>query len=81
MQYEVFSDSTISGMTGLVIPAELETASQIRFERDFGEFNRGYRELNYDFQFFSKVGERGVPVWKKLAPGPTWHSVVMSSTW
>jgi glycosyltransferase involved in cell wall biosynthesis len=61
---EVFSDSTISGMTGLVIPVELETTSQIRFERDFGEFNRGYRQLNYDFQFFSEMQERGVPVWK-----------------
>jgi GT2 family glycosyltransferase len=61
---QVFSDFTVSGMTGLVMPAALETASQIRFERDFGGFNRGYRELNYDFQFFSEMQERGVPVWK-----------------
>ncbi len=61
---QVFSDSTIFGMTGLVMPAELETASQIRFERDFGGFNRGYRQLDYDFEFFSEMRERGVPVWK-----------------
>jgi GT2 family glycosyltransferase len=60
---QVFSDSTVSGMTGLTMPATLETPSQIRFERDFGGFNRGYRGLNYDFQFFSEMRERGVPVW------------------
>jgi GT2 family glycosyltransferase len=61
---QVFSDPTISGMTGLVIPCSLETTSQICFERDFGGFNCGYRELNYDFQFFSEMQTRGVPVWK-----------------
>ena len=76
---QVFSDSTISGMTGLVMPAELETASQNRFERDFGGFNRGYRQLDYDFQFFSEMREERC-AFGKLAPGPTWRSAVMSST-
>jgi len=58
-----FADETISAMTGLVLPLALNTAAQVRFERNFGGFNRGYRRLTYDRQFFSEMAGRGVPVW------------------
>ncbi|CAN5791963.1 hypothetical protein BH09VER1_BH09VER1_19080 [soil metagenome] len=59
----VFLDPAISGMTGLVLPGSLETPSQLRFERDFGGFNRGYRAITFDPRFFSEMKDRGVPVW------------------
>ncbi len=59
----VFLDPEISGLTGLVLPASLETPSQLRFERDFGGFNRGYRTVTFDARFFSEMKGRGVPVW------------------
>src|SRR5215469_5310268 len=60
---EALLDKTTLGMTGLVLPAELETVSQIQFEFDFGGFNRGYRPINFDSTFFDCMLGRGVPVW------------------
>ncbi len=51
---EAFSQDTVFGMTGLVLAAELETDSQIRFEFDFGGFNSGYRPSTFD-SFFLKA--------------------------
>lgn len=61
---EALSQDTIFGMTGLVLPAELETESQIRFEFDFGGFSGGYRPLIFDSFFFDSMLSRGVPVWR-----------------
>jgi GT2 family glycosyltransferase len=58
------SEKTTLGMTGLVLPAELETESQVQFEFDFGGFNRGYRPINFDSTFFNCMLGRGVPVWR-----------------
>jgi glycosyltransferase involved in cell wall biosynthesis len=60
---ETLSQQTALGMTGLVLPAELETESQVQFEFDFGGFNRGYRPINFDSTFFNCMLRRGVPVW------------------
>lgn len=62
--HEALLDKTTHGMTGLVLPAELETTSQIQFEFDFGGFNRGYRPINFDSTFFKCMLNRGVPVWR-----------------
>ena len=61
---EALSRDTLLGMTGLVLPAELETESQIRFEFDFGGFNGGYRPIIFDSFFFDSMLNRGVPVWR-----------------
>jgi len=60
---QAFSDSSISAVTGLVLPAELETEVQIDFECNRGGFNRGYRAMLFDAQFFAEMSSRGVPVW------------------
>jgi GT2 family glycosyltransferase len=61
---DALSRDTIFGMTGLVLPAELETESQIRFEFDFGGFSGGYRPITFDSFFFDSMLSRGVPVWR-----------------
>jgi GT2 family glycosyltransferase/SAM-dependent methyltransferase len=61
---EALSQDKVFGMTGLVLPAQLETRSQIRFEFDFGGFNRGYRPMTFDSFFFNSMLSRGVPVWR-----------------
>jgi len=60
---ETLSHKTALGMTGLVLPAELETESQVQFEFGFGGFNRGYHPINFDSTFFNCMLGRGVPVW------------------
>jgi GT2 family glycosyltransferase len=61
---EVLSRPGILGATGLVLAAELETESQIRFEFDLDGFNRGYRPITFDSSFFNGMLKRGVSVWK-----------------
>ncbi len=61
---QAFSQPNVFGMTGLVLAAELETASQIQFEFDFGGFNRGFRPITFDSFFFNSMLSRGVPVWR-----------------
>ncbi|HYZ71527.1 MAG TPA: glycosyltransferase [Chthoniobacterales bacterium] len=61
---ESLSEKATLGMTGLVLPAELETGPQVQFEFDFGGFNRGYRPINFDSTFFNCMLKRGVPVWR-----------------
>ena len=61
---DTLSEKATVGMTGLVLPAELETEAQVQFEFDFGGFNRGYCPINFDSTFFSCMVGRGVPVWR-----------------
>ncbi|MBV8899216.1 MAG: glycosyltransferase [Verrucomicrobia bacterium] len=61
---QALSQDASFGMTGLVLAAELETESQIRFEFDFDGFNRGYRPITFDSFFFNSALNRGVPVWR-----------------
>ncbi|NMG06644.1 glycosyltransferase [Brasilonema sp. UFV-L1] len=58
-----FENPKVMAVTGLVLPGELETESQVAFEKGFGGFNRGYRVLTFDSQFFEEMKSRGVPVW------------------
>jgi GT2 family glycosyltransferase len=60
---ECFSDSQVMAATGLVLPAELETEAQGMFEQYWG-FNRGYRVLTYDSNYFEMLKPRGVPAWQ-----------------
>lgn len=58
-----FQDPKVMAMTGLVLPAELETESQLIFEK-FWSFNRGYKTIIFDRNYFEELKDFGVPVWK-----------------
>ncbi len=57
-----FDDPRVMAVTGLVLPAELETEAQFIFEKYWG-FNRGYRAMTFDTHFFELRKPWGVPVW------------------
>jgi glycosyltransferase involved in cell wall biosynthesis len=57
-----FSYSQVMAVTGLVLAAELETEAQWLFEQYWG-FNRGYSVLTYDWRYFEKLKQWGVPAW------------------
>ncbi|SRR5581483_8873226 len=56
----VFADDDIMAVTGLVLPAEIETEAQYLFENYWG-FNRGYRAKIFDRAWFERELPRGVP--------------------
>lgn len=56
-----FDDPKVLAVTGLVLPAELETESQVLFE-EFWSFNRGYRARVYGEEFMRHTCRRGAPV-------------------
>ena len=56
-------DPALVALTGLVLPAELATESQLVFEHEFGGFGHGYRVLDFDAEFFRTLRWKGVPVW------------------
>jgi GT2 family glycosyltransferase len=58
-----FKHSEVMAVTGLVLPAELETEAQFLFETDWG-FGKGYLPKIFDGQFFQRAQSRGVPVWE-----------------
>jgi GT2 family glycosyltransferase len=58
-----FEDPKVMLVTGLVLPAELETQAQAIFERDFQYFHQGYRARYFDTDYFAKLRGKGVPVW------------------
>lgn len=55
-----FSDAGVMAVTGLVLPAELETEAQALFETRWG-FNRGYRAMVFDGAWFERELRCGVP--------------------
>jgi glycosyltransferase involved in cell wall biosynthesis len=59
-----FSDPTVMVTTGLVLPAELETESQLLFEKSFQFFHQGYRRRYFDSAYFAALRSKGVPVWQ-----------------
>lgn len=59
-----FQESDVMAVTGLMLPAELETEAQLIFQGDPGSPGWGYRALTFDTQFFEEMKPRGVPVWK-----------------
>ena len=58
-----FSDPKVMVVTGLVLAAELKTQSQFIFEK-YWSFNRGYRVLTFDNDYFEKYKLLGVPAWR-----------------
>jgi GT2 family glycosyltransferase len=59
-----FDDPKVMVVTGLVLPAELETEAQLIFEKDLGYLNKGYRPKTFDSQFFEQTKNLGAPVWE-----------------
>lgn len=59
-----FQDPRVIAVTGLMLPAELETEAQLIFHRGAGGPGWGYRALTFDPQFFADMKPRGVPVWR-----------------
>jgi glycosyltransferase involved in cell wall biosynthesis len=59
---EAFADPRVMAVTGLVLPAELETEAQWIFEQSFS-FSQGYRPLLFDDRFFARTLPAGVPAW------------------
>ena len=58
-----FKDPKVMAVTGLVLPAELKTQSQILFETHWG-FGRGYQPKTFDHRFFERTQREGTPVWE-----------------
>ena len=58
-----FQNPAVMAVTGLVLPAELETESQYLFQQGNIPSKWGYRALTFDSDFFELMKSRGVPVW------------------
>ncbi len=61
---EAFADPGVTAVTGLVLPAELETAAQYAFQTDVFGWGWEYRALDFDRTFFEATKDVGVPVWR-----------------
>lgn len=62
---QAFTAPEVMAVTGLVLPAELETEAQLQFQREHGGIGWGYRTLDFDrASFFEPMQWRGVPVWQ-----------------
>lgn len=57
-----FDDPKVMAVTGLVLTAELETETQVIFEKR-NSFSRGYRVITFDTHFFEQMKHLAVPVW------------------
>jgi GT2 family glycosyltransferase len=58
-----FDDPAVMAVTGLVLPAELETRAQIVFESQWG-FGRGYARIDYRPDFLIASGQHIAPTWR-----------------
>ena len=59
-----FDDPKVMAVTGLVLPAELETEAQMIFEKILGYLNKGYLPKTFDNRFFEETKSVGVPAWE-----------------
>jgi GT2 family glycosyltransferase/SAM-dependent methyltransferase len=57
-------DPELLAVTGLVLPADLDSEAARLFEFGMGGFSQGYVPLDYDAEWFGAAGGRGTPVWK-----------------
>jgi cellulose synthase/poly-beta-1,6-N-acetylglucosamine synthase-like glycosyltransferase len=61
---EGFTGPEVMAVTGLVLPEELATESQVVFEKALGGFNHGYRSMSFGRRFFEEGKGIATPVWK-----------------
>jgi GT2 family glycosyltransferase len=59
---DAFDTKEIWAVTGLVLPAELETEAQCIFEKVWS-FGRGFQRRDFGSQFYSDTRKRGSPTW------------------
>jgi glycosyltransferase involved in cell wall biosynthesis len=59
-----FSDRSIDALTGLVLPASLDTPAQRFFQLDMGGFGTTFVPLLFDHRFFEETRPSGAHVWK-----------------
>jgi glycosyltransferase involved in cell wall biosynthesis len=60
---DAFDQEHVWAVTGLVLPAELETEAQYVFEREWG-FGRGFTRKDHGPAFYQANRRRGCPVWE-----------------
>ena len=58
-----FADARVMAVTGIVLPAELESGAQRLAEERLWSFNREFRPRTFDARYFARLRTRGVPVW------------------
>jgi GT2 family glycosyltransferase len=59
-----FADRRVAAITGLVLPARLETRAQRFFQLQMGGLGGGYVPLEFDEQFFAEARPLGAQVWR-----------------
>ncbi|MFS8114975.1 glycosyltransferase [Rhizobium jaguaris] len=59
-----FADRDVEAITGLVLPARLETAAQRCFQFTMGGFGTTFVPLTFDRRFFEETKPSGAHVWK-----------------
>ncbi len=58
-----FADPDVMAVTGLVLPAELETEAQVAFETAYGGLGLGSEPARYDGRFLKETVSYGMPAW------------------
>ena len=59
-----FADQSIDALTGLVLPARLDTPAQCIFQFDMGGFGTNFVPVRFDRRFFEETRPNGAHVWK-----------------
>ena len=59
-----FASPETACVTGLVLPAALETEAQVVFERGVGGFGLRFQRVSFDSAFFRETLPYGVPSWR-----------------
>jgi GT2 family glycosyltransferase len=59
-----FHDPNVMVVTGIMLPAELETEAQVAFHRGATGFKQECRALVFDSKYFETIKPYGVPVWQ-----------------
>jgi GT2 family glycosyltransferase len=58
-----FTGPEVVAVTGLVLPAALDTRARVVFEAHMGSIGRGHQPMAFDARFFGPQVRTGVPVW------------------
>jgi GT2 family glycosyltransferase/SAM-dependent methyltransferase len=61
---DAFAEADVMAVTGLVLPAELDTPAQVAFEILHGGLGRGCQRERYGRDFLRATVAQGMPVWQ-----------------
>lgn len=59
-----FRSPEVMAMTGLILPASLDTEAECLFQLSSSGFGCSYRPLTFDAYFFAEMKPYGVPAWR-----------------